>query len=85
MSGFSLLERLPETTDPARVTPVLVVTADPSVESRRRAHLLGATDYLVKPYETEVVPSVDALLEMRAHANAAISRSQQPVGAQLPA
>lgn len=74
VSGFSLLQRLREVADPANVTPVLVVTADPSVESRRRAHLLGANDYLVKPYDlAEVIRRVDALLELRAHANAGYS------------
>lgn len=71
VSGFSLLGQLREVADPADITPVLVVTADPSIESRRRAHLLGANDYLVKPYDlTEVVLRVDAMLELRAHANA---------------
>ncbi|HUF49959.1 MAG TPA: HD domain-containing phosphohydrolase [Longimicrobiales bacterium] len=69
LDGFALMQRMRELSSPHDVVPVLVITADSAPESRLRARLLGASDYLIKPYALEeVVLRVDALLELRAHA-----------------
>ena len=69
LDGFALLQAMRALTAPSDVVPVLVITADSAPESRLRARLLGAADYLIKPYAVEeVVLRVDALLELRAHA-----------------
>jgi putative two-component system response regulator len=83
MDGFSLLEQMHDLAPADEVVPVLVITADCAPESRLRASLLGAADYLIKPYALEeVVLRVDALLELRAHAQQgfrAIAQLQQAV------
>jgi putative two-component system response regulator len=66
--GFSLLRLMKQSTHEDALVPVLVVSADPSVESKVRARALGANDYVVKPYDVrEVLLRVDALLELRGH------------------
>lgn len=73
VDGFTLLERMRSAMAGHGVTPVLVVSGDPAPESRRRAHLLGASDYVLKPYDLkDVTLRVDALLELRAHAQAGL-------------
>jgi PAS domain S-box-containing protein len=63
MDGLEVLKRLrdqPET----EMTPVLVVSADATVERIERAFALGATDYATKPVDvTAFLGQVDALLE----------------------
>jgi putative two-component system response regulator len=71
VDGFTLLERMRTAMAGDGVTPVLVVSGDPAPESRRRAHMLGASDYVLKPYDlSDITLRVDALLELRAHAHA---------------
>src|SRR5688572_10623504 len=83
IDGFSLMQQMHEMAPSDEVVPVLVITADAAPESRLRASLLGAADYLIKPYALEeVVLRVDALLELRAHAQqgfCAITQLQQAV------
>jgi putative two-component system response regulator len=83
LDGFSLLQQMHDIAPGDEVVPVLVITADAAPESRLRASLLGAADYLIKPYSLdEVVLRVDALLELRAHAQQgfrAIAQLQQAV------
>ena len=46
--------------------PVLVVTSDLTIESRREALACGATDFVVKPYESaEIVLRIGNLLYTR--------------------
>ncbi len=54
LDGFAVLERLPA------ATPVLVLTADVTRETRQRALTLGATDFLTKPFDV-----VEARLRVR--------------------
>jgi signal transduction histidine kinase len=66
LDGFALLrqmrERIPVGTD----LPVLVITGDASVDTRRRALLAGATDFLTKPFDVvEVTLRVRHVLETR--------------------
>jgi putative two-component system response regulator len=83
VDGFALLQQMHDLAPSDEVVPVLVITADAAPESRLRANLLGAADYLIKPYLLEeVVLRVDALLELRAHAQQgfrAIAELQQAV------
>ncbi|UXH77136.1 response regulator [Roseateles amylovorans] len=57
MNGFQFLEALrakPET-DPLRNTPVLLVTAEGRKEDIIRAAQLGATGYVVKPFNKDTI------------------------------
>ena len=45
---------------------IIVITADVSIEARRRALTAGASDYLSKPYDTmEMMLRVENMLRMR--------------------
>lgn len=66
MDGFQVMEALRERTAGAAPVPVLVATADPSVDLQRRALAGGASDFLTKPLSpSEVRLRVRNLLEMR--------------------
>ena len=57
MNGFQLLETLrakPET-DPLRNVPVMLVTAEGRKEDIIRAAQLGATGYVVKPFNKDTI------------------------------
>jgi two-component system chemotaxis response regulator CheY len=57
MNGFQLLEALrnkPEN-DPLREVPVLLVTAEGRKEDIVRAAQLGATGYVVKPFNKDTI------------------------------
>ncbi|MDY0744431.1 response regulator [Paucibacter sp. R3-3] len=57
MNGFQLLEALrakPET-DPLRKVPVLLVTAEGRKEDIVRAAQLGASGYIVKPFNKDTI------------------------------
>src|SRR6267143_1211303 len=66
VDGIQVLEQLePKTQAEARL-PVLVLTADVTLESRRRALAAGASDFVTKPFDrTEVLLRVRNLLETR--------------------
>lgn len=54
--GFEVMRRLAASRSATRVPmPVLMLTADTSIETRRRALALGATDFLCKPFDAEEV------------------------------
>jgi signal transduction histidine kinase len=66
MDGFEVLEKLRELTPPDSFVPMLVLTADISIESKRRALAAGANDFLPKPFNhTEVLLRIKNLSEMR--------------------
>lgn len=66
MDGFAVLRQLRERIPSDSYFPVLVITADVTVETRRRALLAGATDFLTKPIDVvEVTLRVRQLLETR--------------------
>jgi putative two-component system response regulator len=52
--GFQIMRDLVGTGDPVSV-PILVLTADTTIETRRRALSLGATDFTCKPFDFEEV------------------------------
>jgi PleD family two-component response regulator len=63
--GFTILERLRTETDDTFL-PIIVLTADTSEESKRRALATGATDFLLKPFDhIEVALRIRNLLQSR--------------------
>lgn len=62
LDGYEVLRRLKTRTD-APVLPVLMLTADDTVEGKIKAFTAGAADYLAKPFDAaELVARVKALL-----------------------
>jgi PleD family two-component response regulator len=65
VDGFAVLEQLRSQEEDSFV-PVIVLTADASEETKRRALRTGATDFLLKPFDhLEVVLRISNLLELR--------------------
>jgi putative two-component system response regulator len=63
--GFAILDSLRTDTDETFL-PVVVLTADTNEETKRRALDLGATDFLLKPFDhTEVALRIRNLLKSR--------------------
>jgi putative two-component system response regulator len=66
MDGFAVLEELRPHILGGSYLPILVVTGDGSIASRRRALSAGAKDFLAKPFDTtEVLLRIRNLLEAR--------------------
>ncbi|MDP9836983.1 DNA-binding response OmpR family regulator [Neorhizobium huautlense] len=66
VDGFQLLETFSRLVGPRGFTPIIVMTADISISTRRRALSLGAKDFLVKPLDAvETVLRIVNLLETR--------------------
>src|SRR4029079_19688098 len=65
-NGFEILRCLaPYITGPP-LLPVLVLTGDHSAEAKRKASLLGARDFLAKPFDaTEALLRIRNLLETK--------------------
>lgn len=65
VDGFAVLESL-RSDQTGMFLPVIVLTADISEETKRRALRAGATDFLLKPFDhLEVLLRIANLLEMR--------------------
>jgi putative two-component system response regulator len=66
VDGFSVLERLRLIAAGETYLPVLVLTADATRETKRRALGLGAKDFLTKPFDAiEVLLRIHNMLEAR--------------------
>jgi EAL domain-containing protein (putative c-di-GMP-specific phosphodiesterase class I)/CheY-like chemotaxis protein len=66
MDGIAVLAQLRDVLPADTFLPVVVLTADISVEARERALDLGARDFLTKPFDrVEVVQRVRNLLELK--------------------
>jgi putative two-component system response regulator len=66
MDGFALMDELGPGTGNGTLVPFLVLTADVTLETKRRALSMGARDFLTKPVDpTEVALRVKNLLEVR--------------------
>jgi signal transduction histidine kinase len=66
IDGFGVLKLLEEEIPAAEYIPILVLTADVSVETKRRALGVGATDFLTKPFDpVEVLLRIGNLLRTR--------------------
>ena len=60
LSGFDIMEQLKTIVDPTTYLPILVLTADVTIEARRKALQYGASDFLTKPFD---------LIELQARVN----------------
>lgn len=66
VDGFDVMERLQNRIPKGDFVPIVVLTADITPESRKRALVAGARDFLTKPVDpTEVVLRIRNLLETR--------------------
>ncbi|WP_381420591.1 response regulator [Sphingorhabdus arenilitoris] len=66
VDGFQLLEAFSRHDNPDEFRPVLVLTADTTLQARRRALSLGAKDFVAKPFDViEVALRISNLLETR--------------------
>jgi putative two-component system response regulator len=66
VDGFTILETLRSGNAIAGFLPVLILTADMSQETKRRALQCGATDFLLKPFDRiEVLLRIHNLLHWR--------------------
>jgi EAL domain-containing protein (putative c-di-GMP-specific phosphodiesterase class I) len=67
LDGVAVLEQLKVVIPEGSFTPVLVLTADATLDAKKRALAAGAKDFVTKPFEqTEVLLRVKNLLETRA-------------------
>lgn len=65
LSGFEILQQLQQETYDFEPPPVIVLTGERGRESRIEALKLGASDYIVKPFDFEVVARIKNTLERR--------------------
>ncbi|HEX4084559.1 MAG TPA: response regulator [Chthoniobacteraceae bacterium] len=66
ISGLEFIEALKSLIPADEMPPVLVLSADPTAETRREALAVGATDFLAKPLDaSEVLLRMRNLLYMR--------------------
>ena len=66
LDGFAVLDLLSHHVGPHEYLPVLVLTADATIATRRKALALGAKDFLTKPFDPmEAMLRVWILLETR--------------------
>jgi two-component system NtrC family sensor kinase len=66
LDGVAVLEQLRSVIPSGEFVPVLVLTADATLEAKRRALAAGANDFLTKPFEQfEVVLRIRNLLDTR--------------------
>jgi signal transduction histidine kinase len=66
LDGFGVLAQLGEEVTAADCLPILVLTADINLDTKRRALAAGATDFLTKPFDhVEVILRISNLLRVR--------------------
>ncbi|MEX2556500.1 MAG: HD domain-containing phosphohydrolase [Actinomycetota bacterium] len=66
LDGFAVLEQLSPRIPAGEYLPILMLTAEPSIDAKRRALSMGATDFLTKPFDVvEVLLRIKNLLETR--------------------
>lgn len=66
LDGFSVLEQLSKFISNDNYLPVLALTADATIQAKRKALALGAKDFLTKPFDAiEAMLRVWNLLETR--------------------
>lgn len=66
IDGYALLDSLGRLTGPDDLVPIMVLTADTSIEAKRRALALGARDIVTKPFDViEFALRVANLVELR--------------------
>jgi EAL domain-containing protein (putative c-di-GMP-specific phosphodiesterase class I) len=85
LDGVAVLEQLAIVMPAGSFMPVLVLTADATLDAKNRALAAGAKDFVTKPFEqTEVLLRVKNLLQTRA-LHAALQRHNADLEAQLAA
>lgn len=83
LDGFAIMELLRRRIADGVFLPILVLTADVSLETRRRALALGAKDFLTKPFDSiEVMLRIWNLLETR-FLYLQLQQQNQQLGAQV--
>ena len=66
IDGYALLDSLGRLIGPDDLVPIMVLTADTSIEAKRRALALGARDIVTKPFDVfEFALRVANLVELR--------------------
>lgn len=66
VSGFDILEKLKEVVEPDEYLPVLILTADITIEAKRKALNMGASDFITKPFDlTELQARLNTHLQIR--------------------
>jgi DNA-binding response OmpR family regulator len=66
IDGYALLDSLGRLTMTGELLPIMVLTADTSIEAKRRALALGARDIVTKPFDVfEFGLRVANLIELR--------------------
>ena len=66
LDGFGVMQQLAPAIPRGAYFPILVLTADITVEAKRKALSMGARDFITKPFEiTEVLLRIGNLLETR--------------------
>ncbi len=66
IDGYALLDSLGRLTGEGDLLPIMVLTADTSIEAKRRALALGARDIVTKPFDVfEFGLRVANLIELR--------------------
>lgn len=66
LTGFELMDLIRSEVPPEEFLPILMLTGDPTPDSRQQALARGATDFLTKPYDgTEAVLRIRNLLHTR--------------------
>lgn len=66
LNGFAVIQQLQSTLAPGEYMPIVVVSADITPESRRKAWALGARDFFTKPFNgNEFMLRILNLLETR--------------------
>ena len=67
VSGFEVMRQFAQDTSPGECLPILVLTADATMETKHQALLVGASDFLTKPFDhVEVLLRIRHLLHIRA-------------------
>jgi EAL domain-containing protein (putative c-di-GMP-specific phosphodiesterase class I)/AmiR/NasT family two-component response regulator len=83
LDGVAVLEQLAIVIPKGSFTPILVLTADATLDAKQRALAAGAIDFVTKPFEqTEVLLRVRNLLHTRA-LHLALQRHNAQLEAQL--
>ena len=66
LDGLSLMKQLRSRIPEGHYLPIIVLTADATVNTKRQALTLGAKDFLAKPFDvTEIILRVNNLAETR--------------------
>lgn len=76
IDGYALLDSLGRLTGEDDLVPIMVLTADTSIEAKRRALALGARDIVTKPFDVfEFALRVANLIDLRLMFEQATTRS----------